>query len=405
MSAGCWWWPWCWASARLAFQAGCAWWHARRQPARPRRRRSWAPVSVIVPAYNEAANIARHRAVADRQRLPAARGDRRRRRLDRRHGRRSSSGSACPGVRVVAAAQRRQAGRAQHRHPARPRATCWCWSTATRCSSPTPIDRLVQPFADPRVGAVSGNTKVANRRRLLGRWQHLEYVIGFNLDRRMFDAAALHADHPRRDRRVPPRRRCATSAACRRTPSPRTPTSRWRCSGPAGEVAYDERAIAWTEAPATLRQLWRQRYRWCYGTMQAMWKHRGRAARARRRRAGSAGAGCRTSSSSRSCCRSPRPPSTSSPSTACSSCPGRPAGRRLAAAPAAPGADRGVRAAPGRRVATARCGACRSSRCVYRQLMYLVVVQAAVTALLGSRLRWHRMARTGAAADLVGSRR
>ena len=42
---------------------------------------------------------------------------------------------------------------------------------------------------------------------------------------------------------------------------------------------------------------------------------------------------------------------------------------------------------------------------VYRQLMYLVVVQSTVTALLGIRLRWHRMARTGAAADLVGSRR
>ena len=39
-------------------------------------------------------------------------------------------------------------------------------------------------------------------------------------------------------------------------------------------VVYVEDAIAWTEAPATLRQLWRQRYRWCYGTMQAMWKHR-----------------------------------------------------------------------------------------------------------------------------------
>jgi hypothetical protein len=37
--------------------------------------------------------------------------------------------------------------------------------------------------------------------------------------------------------------------------------------------------------------------------------------------------------------------------------------------------------------------------------MYLVVVQAAVTALLGSRLGWHHVARTGAAADLVGSRR
>jgi cellulose synthase/poly-beta-1,6-N-acetylglucosamine synthase-like glycosyltransferase len=39
-------------------------------------------------------------------------------------------------------------------------------------------------------------------------------------------------------------------------------------------VVYEESARAHTEAPATLRQLWKQRYRWSYGTMQAMWKHR-----------------------------------------------------------------------------------------------------------------------------------
>src|SRR3712207_2479095 len=39
-------------------------------------------------------------------------------------------------------------------------------------------------------------------------------------------------------------------------------------------VVYEESARAWTEAPATLGALWRQRYRWCYGTLQAMWKHR-----------------------------------------------------------------------------------------------------------------------------------
>jgi cellulose synthase/poly-beta-1,6-N-acetylglucosamine synthase-like glycosyltransferase len=40
-------------------------------------------------------------------------------------------------------------------------------------------------------------------------------------------------------------------------------------------VAYAARARAWTEVPSTLRQLWRQRYRWAYGTLQAIWKHRG----------------------------------------------------------------------------------------------------------------------------------
>jgi cellulose synthase/poly-beta-1,6-N-acetylglucosamine synthase-like glycosyltransferase len=39
-------------------------------------------------------------------------------------------------------------------------------------------------------------------------------------------------------------------------------------------VVYAAEARAWTEAPATLGQLWRQRHRWCYGTMQSMWKHR-----------------------------------------------------------------------------------------------------------------------------------
>ena len=39
-------------------------------------------------------------------------------------------------------------------------------------------------------------------------------------------------------------------------------------------VVYEEHARAWTEAPGSLKQLWSQRYRWCYGTMQALWKHR-----------------------------------------------------------------------------------------------------------------------------------
>ena len=49
------------------------------------------------------------------------------------------------------------------------------------------LRRLVEPFADPSVGAAAGNTKVGNRRSLLGIWQHTDYVIGFNLDRRLYD--------------------------------------------------------------------------------------------------------------------------------------------------------------------------------------------------------------------------
>jgi cellulose synthase/poly-beta-1,6-N-acetylglucosamine synthase-like glycosyltransferase len=40
-------------------------------------------------------------------------------------------------------------------------------------------------------------------------------------------------------------------------------------------VVYAPDARAWTEAPSSLGDLWRQRYRWSYGTMQAVWKHKG----------------------------------------------------------------------------------------------------------------------------------
>ena len=66
----------------------------------------------------------------------------------------------------------------------------------------TTLGRLVAPFRDPGVGAVSGNTKVGNRRGLIGRWQHIEYVMGFNLDRRLYDV--LDDSTPYRGR-PPPR--------------------------------------------------------------------------------------------------------------------------------------------------------------------------------------------------------
>ncbi len=138
---------------------------------------------------------------------------------------------------------------------------------------PATVRELVQPFGAPRVGAVAGNAKVGNRDSLIGAWQHIEYVMGFNLDRRMYDllgcmptipgavgafrADALHRfggmseDTLAEDTDV-------TMALHR---------DGWR-------VVYAEKARAWTEAPESVQQLWSQRYRWSYGTMQAIWKHR-----------------------------------------------------------------------------------------------------------------------------------
>ena len=138
---------------------------------------------------------------------------------------------------------------------------------------PAALGRLIQPLADPTIGAVAGNTKVANRRGLLGRWQHLEYVIGFNLERRMFDLArcmptvpgAIGAFH----------REVLTDVGGVSDQTLAEDTDLTMAIARGGwRIVYQPDAIAHTEAPASLRQLWRQRYRWCYGTLQAMWKHR-----------------------------------------------------------------------------------------------------------------------------------
>ncbi|MFJ4892087.1 glycosyltransferase [Streptomyces sp. NPDC088788] len=138
---------------------------------------------------------------------------------------------------------------------------------------PATVRELVQPFADPRVGAVAGNAKVGNRDSLIGAWQHIEYVMGFNLDRRMYDLLRCMPTIP------------GAVGAFRRTALERVGgmsddtlaedtditmalhRDGWR-------VVYAENARAWTEAPESVQQLWSQRYRWCYGTMQAIWKHR-----------------------------------------------------------------------------------------------------------------------------------
>lgn len=135
------------------------------------------------------------------------------------------------------------------------------------------LRKLVQPFADPKVGAISGNAKVANRKGLWGRWQHIEYVIGFNLDRRMFDLLQCMPTIPGAIGAFRKEVLDAVGGLSEDTLAEDTDLT-MAISRSGWQVVYEETAIAWTEAPSGLHQLWKQRYRWCYGTIQAMWKHR-----------------------------------------------------------------------------------------------------------------------------------
>ncbi|MGH7594408.1 MAG: glycosyltransferase, partial [Gemmatimonadales bacterium] len=138
---------------------------------------------------------------------------------------------------------------------------------------PDAVGYLVAPLADPHVGAVAGNAKVGNRINLVTRWQALEYITSQNLDRRAFalldcimvvpgaigawrkslvlEAGGFSNDTLAEDQDL-------TLSIARRD----------------YRVAYADRAVAWTEAPDTMSGLSKQRFRWSFGTLQCVWKHR-----------------------------------------------------------------------------------------------------------------------------------
>jgi cellulose synthase/poly-beta-1,6-N-acetylglucosamine synthase-like glycosyltransferase/peptidoglycan/xylan/chitin deacetylase (PgdA/CDA1 family) len=140
--------------------------------------------------------------------------------------------------------------------------------------TPQTVGRLVEQFHSSRVGAVAGVIKVGNySANVITRWQALEYVTQIGLERAA--GALLNAVMV-----VP-----GACAAWRRTAG--LEAGGYNDSTLAEDceltlalhqhgwrVEQADEAIAWTEAPETLDALLKQRVRWMYGTIQAVWQHR-----------------------------------------------------------------------------------------------------------------------------------
>jgi cellulose synthase/poly-beta-1,6-N-acetylglucosamine synthase-like glycosyltransferase len=139
--------------------------------------------------------------------------------------------------------------------------------------APSAIRMLVPHFLDSRIGALAGNAKVGNRVNLWTRWQALEYVTSQNFERRALDllgavsvvpgaigawrtsavreAGAFHHDTVAEDADL-------TMALLQN----------------GYRVEYEDRALAFTEAPMNASGLMRQRFRWSFGILQAVFKHK-----------------------------------------------------------------------------------------------------------------------------------
>jgi len=136
------------------------------------------------------------------------------------------------------------------------------------------IARLVPHFANPEIGAVAGNAKVGNRVNLWTRWQALEYITSQNFERRaldLFDVVVV----------VPGaigawRTAAVKSGGCYHSNTVAEDADLTMILLEQGlAVIYEDQALAFTEAPINANGLMRQRFRWSFGIMQAVFKHIG----------------------------------------------------------------------------------------------------------------------------------
>jgi cellulose synthase/poly-beta-1,6-N-acetylglucosamine synthase-like glycosyltransferase/spore germination protein YaaH/peptidoglycan/xylan/chitin deacetylase (PgdA/CDA1 family) len=132
---------------------------------------------------------------------------------------------------------------------------------------------LVPHFQDLRVGAMAGNAKVGNRVNLWTRWQALEYITSQNFDRRALNTFSCVSV-------VPGAIGAWRTEAVRAANGYKTDTVAEDADLTMAllqdgyKVEYEDRALAFTEAPTTANGLMRQRFRWSFGILQAVWKHR-----------------------------------------------------------------------------------------------------------------------------------
>lgn len=138
---------------------------------------------------------------------------------------------------------------------------------------PDAIRQLVLSFHDPEVAAVGGNVRVANGGKLLPMHQAIEYITGLAIQRCAFAymgcmqviSGAIGAFRTDALREVGGYSKDTIVEDMDITVT---------LARKGYRVIYNRHAIAYTEAPESLRAFMKQRYRWVYGGFQVAAKHR-----------------------------------------------------------------------------------------------------------------------------------
>ncbi|MBV7410364.1 glycosyltransferase [Maritimibacter sp. DP1N21-5] len=139
--------------------------------------------------------------------------------------------------------------------------------------APDAIENLVQPLRDPKVGAVAGKIVVGNPGTLLARLEKLEYSVAQNVDRQAYESfnAIMVVPGAFGAWRADAVRACGLYSGDTLAEDTDLTISMLERGY---KVRSAANAYAFTEAPATVGPLMKQRLRWSIGMIQSAWKHR-----------------------------------------------------------------------------------------------------------------------------------
>ena len=135
------------------------------------------------------------------------------------------------------------------------------------------IARFLNSAPEDKIAAVAGNVKVGNTVNWLTRWQSIEYTTSQNFDRLAY--ANINAITV-----IPGAIGAFRKSVVEKVGGYSSDTLAEDCDitvkilRKGYTVANENRAVAVTEAPESVKQFLKQRFRWTYGIMQMFWKQR-----------------------------------------------------------------------------------------------------------------------------------
>lgn len=139
--------------------------------------------------------------------------------------------------------------------------------------SPDSVKLAVRHFSNREIGAVAGNVKVLNRGKLFTDLQALEYIEGLNMARSAQSFVRLVNIIPGpigffRKKAIEEAGFYSSDTFAEDADL----TLKILANG--WKIYYEPNSISFTEAPAKLQQLLKQRYRWTRGIIQSIRKHK-----------------------------------------------------------------------------------------------------------------------------------